>query len=136
MRHAIGELMARSKREIPHYYLASTIDMTTATAWLRLHNADVPVAQRLVASALLFKAVALFSREFPELNGHFVDGQFRPADTVRLGIPVSLRRGGLLTPVIDRADELAPADLMSQLRDVVARAKAAGCAAASSPSRP
>ena len=27
MRHAIGELMARSKREIPHYYLATTIDL-------------------------------------------------------------------------------------------------------------
>ena len=34
MREAIGALMARSKKEIPHYYLQTTIDMHAALAWL------------------------------------------------------------------------------------------------------
>jgi pyruvate dehydrogenase E2 component (dihydrolipoamide acetyltransferase) len=124
MRRAIGELMARSKREIPHYYLATTIDMTSALAWLREHNAGLAVADRVVPSALLFKATALAAHSFAEMNGHFVDGEFRPSGTVRLGIPVALRGGGLLTPAIEGADTLSPGELMAQLRDLVNRAKA------------
>ena len=44
MRAAIAAAMSRSKREIPHYYLASTLDVTSATAWLAAHNAKVPPA--------------------------------------------------------------------------------------------
>ncbi len=124
MRRAIGDLMARSKREIPHYYLATTIDMTSALAWLREYNAGLAVADRVVPSALLFKATALAAHSFAEMNGHFVDGEFRPSGTVRLGIPVALRGGGLLTPAIEGADTLSPGELMAQLRDLVNRAKA------------
>ena len=34
MRQTTGALMARSKREIPHYYLATTVDLCAALAWL------------------------------------------------------------------------------------------------------
>lgn len=34
MRKAIAAAMARSKREIPHYYLATDIDMSAVSAWL------------------------------------------------------------------------------------------------------
>ena len=43
MRKAIGALMARFKREIPHYYLSTTIDMSTAIAWLEQANAERPI---------------------------------------------------------------------------------------------
>ena len=39
MRAAIGDLMARSKREIPHYYLTQSIDLRTAMEWMREVNA-------------------------------------------------------------------------------------------------
>ncbi len=42
MRQAIGAAMARSKREIPHYYLGTTIDMSQAMAWLQTENARHP----------------------------------------------------------------------------------------------
>ena len=38
MRRVIAAAMARSKREIPHYYLASTIDMKNALDWLAAEN--------------------------------------------------------------------------------------------------
>jgi pyruvate dehydrogenase E2 component (dihydrolipoamide acetyltransferase) len=38
MRRAIAAAMARSKREIPHYYLGTSIDMSNALAWLRAEN--------------------------------------------------------------------------------------------------
>ena len=46
------------RREIPHYYLASTVDLGPATAWLAERNASRPVAQRLLPAVLFVKATA------------------------------------------------------------------------------
>ena len=43
MRRAIGNLMARSKREIPHYYLEEDIELTHTMAWLAHYNERVSV---------------------------------------------------------------------------------------------
>ena len=59
MRDAIARLMARSKREIPHYYLGTEIDFSRARNWLDEANAERPVADRLLPAVLLIKAVAL-----------------------------------------------------------------------------
>ncbi|HSW34681.1 MAG TPA: biotin/lipoyl-containing protein, partial [Steroidobacteraceae bacterium] len=59
MREAIAAAMSRSKREIPHYYLSTTLDVTPAADWLAAHNAAAPVTGRLLFPALLIKSVAL-----------------------------------------------------------------------------
>jgi len=63
-------------------------------------------------------------RAFPDLNGHWVDGGFDPADRVHLGVAVSLRGGGLVAPAIHDADTLSLDDTMAALSDLVARARA------------
>jgi pyruvate dehydrogenase E2 component (dihydrolipoamide acetyltransferase) len=123
MREAIGALMARGKREIPHYYLRTTIDLATSLAWLRERNAAVGVEQRAVPAVLLLKAAALAVREVPEVNGFFVDGRFEPSQHVHLGVAISLRGGGLVAPAIHDADQLDLAGLMTALKDLVARAR-------------
>jgi len=123
MRDAIGALMARSKREIPHYYLRNTVDLTRALAWLTERNAARGVGDRLVPAALLLKAAALAARKVPQVNGSYVDDAFRPADHVHLGVAVSLRGGGLVAPAIHDADQLGLDALMAALKDVVARAR-------------
>jgi pyruvate dehydrogenase E2 component (dihydrolipoamide acetyltransferase) len=62
----------------------------------------------------------------PELNGHWVDGGFRPAGGIDLGVVVSLRRGGLLTPTIAGADALSVDQTMAALRTMVAGARSGG----------
>ncbi|MFP3901281.1 MAG: 2-oxo acid dehydrogenase subunit E2, partial [Acidimicrobiia bacterium] len=123
LRRAIGRLMSRSNREIPHYHLATTIDMATALDWLRAANERRPVAERLLPGALLLKATALAATEVPAMNGHWDDG-FRPSSAVHLGVAVSLRGGGLVTPALRDADRLTLDELMAALRDVVGRARA------------
>ncbi|MFK0246047.1 dihydrolipoamide acetyltransferase family protein [Amycolatopsis azurea] len=123
LRQAIAGLMARSKREIPHYYLSTTIDLEPATDWLREHNLQVPVTERIVPAALLLKAAAVAAARVPELNGHWIDDAFRPADGVCLGVAVALRGGGLVAPAIAGADRLPLPDMMRRLRDLVARAR-------------
>jgi pyruvate dehydrogenase E2 component (dihydrolipoamide acetyltransferase) len=123
MRQAIARLMARSKREIPHYYVSNTVDMTSALSWLRERNRELDVSERLVPAALLLKAAALAARRVPGLNGYWVDDQFSPAGPVHLGLAISLRGGGLLTPAIHNAADLRLDELMTQMRDLVSRAR-------------
>ncbi|XAS64421.1 dihydrolipoamide acetyltransferase family protein [Micrococcaceae bacterium Sec5.8] len=124
LRRAIGALMSRSKKTIPHYYLSTTLDLRAAVSWMQSVNAQRPVASRLVPSALLLKAAALAAKEVPEVNGFYDDGGFRPSAAVHLGIAVALRQGGLVAPAIHDADTLPVDVLMEQLRDLVSRARA------------
>ncbi len=124
MRGAIARAMARSKREIPHYYLAHDLDFSTAQAFLREHNEAVPVTQRILPAALLLKATAVAVRHTPELNGFWIEDEVRRSDAVHLGVAISLRGGGLVAPAIHDADERTLDDLMSALRDLVNRARA------------
>ncbi|MCX7892669.1 MAG: 2-oxo acid dehydrogenase subunit E2 [Burkholderiales bacterium] len=124
MRDAIAAAMARSKREIPHYYLGTTIDMSRALAWLATANAKLPVTERLLAGVLLVKAAALALREVPELNGFWIDGRAQASASIHAGIAISLRGGGLVAPAIHDADKLTLAALSQRLTDLVARARA------------
>ena len=123
MRRAIGNLMAKSKQTIPHYYLSTTIDLRAAMDWMQATNAGRPVAERLVPAALILKAAARAARDVPDMNGFFTDGAFSPSEAVHLGVAVALRKGGLVTPAIHDADTLALDELMSRLRDLVSRAR-------------
>jgi pyruvate dehydrogenase E2 component (dihydrolipoamide acetyltransferase) len=72
----------------------------------------------------MLKAVAAAAVAVPELNGEWIDGAFRPGDGVHLGVAVSMRDGGLLTPTIRDADRKSLTDVMADLRDIVNRARA------------
>ena len=124
MRHAIGALLARSKREIPHYYLGTHVDMSRALTWLEAENGKVGVAERILPAAVVLRAVALAVGEVRDLNGFWVDDAFHPVDRVHLGVAISLREGGLIAPAIHDADRKDAHELMADLRDLVARARA------------
>ena len=124
MRQAIGAAMARSKREIPHYYLSTTIDMSRALAWLTQENLKRSVEDRLVYGVLLVKAVALALRQFPELNGFWVAGTPTPKPDIHVGVAISLRGGGLVAPAIHDTDRLSLGELMKSFRDLIQRARA------------
>lgn len=124
MRQAVAAAMARSKREIPHYYLSTDIDMSRARAWLVAENEKRPTSERILMAALELKAVALALREVPELNGFWIDGAPRTADAVHLGVAISLRKGGLVAPAIHDADKRTVGDLMIALADLSQRARA------------
>jgi pyruvate dehydrogenase E2 component (dihydrolipoamide acetyltransferase) len=124
MRKVIAAAMARSKREIPHYYLGAQIDMSRAVAWLAAGNAKRPVTARLLHAVLLLRAVALATREVPEMNGFWRDGQFRPGPGVHVGVAISLRQGGLVAPAIHDVDGKSLEQLMRELLDLVKRTRA------------
>lgn len=123
MRTAIANLMSRSNTEIPHYHVTQTMDLAAAMAWLRAHNATLPVAKRVLPAALFLRATVLAAAAVPDLNGHWVDGALRRAAQVDLGVAIALRGGGLVTPAIADAGALGIDELMAGLADLVSRAR-------------
>jgi pyruvate dehydrogenase E2 component (dihydrolipoamide acetyltransferase) len=124
MRRTIAAAMARSKREIPHYYLSTTIDMSNAMAWLAEENLKRPVVDRLLYGVLLIKAVALALHEVPELNSVWKDEKLNLCTEINVGVAISLRQGGLVAPALLRTDKLNLDELMKNFRDLVKRARA------------
>ncbi len=124
MRQAIAASMTRSKREIPHYYLSQTIDLSAADAFVTAQNRDRPPETRLLMAALFVKAVAKALRKFPELNGFFENDHFTPSKAVHVGLAINLRGGGLVAPAIHDADTLSLDDVMTTMRDLIMRVKA------------
>lgn len=124
MRKSIAAAMSRSKREIPHYYLADEILLDKALTWLADRNAERPITERILPAVLQLKAVAVAAQRFGEFNGFWRDDGFEGASAVHVGVAISLRGGGLVAPAIHNVAEKNLYDLMGGLTDLVARARA------------
>ncbi|MDE2467085.1 MAG: 2-oxo acid dehydrogenase subunit E2 [Alphaproteobacteria bacterium] len=124
MRRAIAAAMAKSKREIPHYYLATNIDVSRAQDWLTQTNTTREPDARLLMATLTLKAVALALRKYPKFNGFYDQLRgFTAADCIHIGTAIAIRGGGLISPAIHDCDKLSLDEMMVKLRDLVARAR-------------
>ena len=123
MRRVIAATMERSKREIPHFYLSSTLDLEPALAWLGERNRAVSVEERVLPAALFLKAVARAARAIPEANARWTGERVEPVADVHVAMAISLRGGGLVAPAVHHVDRLSLAELMARLGDVAGRAR-------------
>jgi pyruvate dehydrogenase E2 component (dihydrolipoamide acetyltransferase) len=124
MRKAIAAAMSRSKREIPHFYVSQTIDLTPAAQWLEAANADRRPSERLLMGALFVRASALAAARIKAVNGHYTNDAHVSSDTVHAGVAVALRGGGLVAPPVFDAQDKTVDETMAAMRDLVTRARA------------
>lgn len=123
IRRAIALAMAKSNREIPHYYLETSIDMQVALRWLEEANRQRPIKDRILPAALLLKAVARALAQVPELNGFWVDDELRPSEAIHIGVAIALRQGGLIAPAVHHVDLKSVDEVMAALRDLITRTR-------------
>lgn len=124
MRHAIAAAMARSKQEIPHYYLSTQINLRCATEWLADTNRSRKPEKRLLMNVLLLKAVVQAVKAYPRFNGFYLKDGFMQAQGVHIGPAIAIRGGGLIAPAIHDCDQKSLDEIMIALRDLVARVRA------------
>ena len=112
MRQAIGKTMAYSKSTIPHFYVATEIDMTDAEIWRK--NLAETDAIKLSVTDLFVKAAADALTQYPALNAS-LDGDTTVIvhDTVNIGLAVGTD-DGLVVPVIPNADQAFLTDLADE----------------------
>lgn len=123
MRQAVAFAMARSKREIPHYYLSEEISMKNALDFMEAHNSKSSVSERLLPAVFLIKAVAIAVRDVPEMNGLFVNDTFTIKEVVNPGFAISLKGGGVIPPAIFDAGSKSLVQIMNDLKDLVQRVR-------------
>ncbi len=122
IRMAVAAAMSKSNREIPQYYLTTTIDMDKAIHWLSETNAKRAIQDRILTVVLFIKAVALALKKVPELNAIWENGLILKNE-IHIGFVVSLRSGGLMIPAVHDADKKNLSEIMSSLNDLIERAR-------------
>jgi pyruvate dehydrogenase E2 component (dihydrolipoamide acetyltransferase) len=123
MRRAIAAAMARSNREIPHYYLETRIDMSRPLRWLDSENQKRSIRERILPAVLLIKGVARALADVPELNGYWKDDELQKMEAVHAGFAISIRRGGLIVPAIHDVNRRSLDEIMAALHDLIPRAR-------------
>jgi pyruvate dehydrogenase E2 component (dihydrolipoamide acetyltransferase) len=127
MRAAIGAAMTRAKREIPHLYLATTVDLARLSTWLGAENERRAVTERLLPAVLFIKAVARACVEVPALNGFWsAERGFVSGSGTHIGCAIALRGGGLVAPALHDVAGKTLDVVARELGDLVQRARAGG----------
>ena len=120
MRRTVAVRMAEAKREIPHFYVTSEIDMGDA---LRLvESLQKRVQQRVTVTHVILKAVALALAEHPRVNGRWADGAVEIGDAINIGIAVAVEEG-LIVPVVHGCERLSLLRLAAEAQAAVGRAR-------------
>lgn len=123
MRRAISQRMMHSLSSSAQMTGFGRIDMAAATAWratLLAHEAQLGV--RITFTDLVLKACACALRDIPEVNAYIEGDDVVQLGEVNLGLAVSVE-GGLLVPVIHRADQLSLVDICRARQAVVDKAR-------------
>ncbi|MDQ3665342.1 MAG: 2-oxoglutarate dehydrogenase, E2 component, dihydrolipoamide succinyltransferase [Acidobacteriota bacterium] len=124
MRKKIAEHMVQSRRTSAHVTTVYEIDMT-AIAKLRDQHKDSFLKQtgaKLTFMPFIFQAVNKALRKFPVFNAQVSADQIIYKRDINLGMAVALD-GGLIVPVIKRADDLSISGLARAANDLAERAR-------------
>ncbi|WP_353642334.1 pyruvate dehydrogenase complex dihydrolipoamide acetyltransferase [Mesorhizobium sp. WSM2239] len=131
MRKTIARRLVEAKSTIPHFYLTLDCELDALLALRSQLNAAAPVkktdkgevpAYKLSVNDLIIKAMALALRDVPTANVSWTESamvQHRHAD---VGVAVSIP-GGLITPIVRKADEKTLSVISNEMKDMAARAR-------------
>lgn len=121
MRRTIAARMEKSKREIPHFYVRTEVDVGELMKLYETIRRD-ELVPGLTVTHLLLRAIALTMPDHPRLNALWVDDSIQLVDDVNIGIVVALD-DGLLVPVLKRAQTLCLRDIVEQTRALIERTR-------------
>ncbi|MEM1367105.1 MAG: dihydrolipoamide acetyltransferase family protein [Cyanobacteria bacterium P01_H01_bin.15] len=103
---------------VPVFRVAYTIDTTALDA---LYKQIKP--KGVTMTALLAKAVAMTLRKHPIVNARFSDAGINYPSSINVAVAVAMPDGGLITPVLQQADQIDIYSLSRTWKDLVARSR-------------
>src|SRR6188474_3143148 len=128
MRRTIATRLAEAKQTIPHFYLTADLDAGRLIAMREEANAAAPKdktgqpAFKLSLNDFIIKAWAAALQRIPAANAVWAGDRilrFRNSD---IGIAVALE-GGLITPVVRKAESKSVTAISAEMRDLADRAR-------------
>ncbi len=122
-RLVLSQLMTKSKKEIPHYYLKQRVNLDTFLRELDEKNKNLSPEDRILRPLVFLKAIILALRDFKEFNAHFDGETIKIFDNINLGVVLSLKHQGVIVPAILESENLPLKKLQDKLFDLDERAQ-------------
>jgi pyruvate dehydrogenase E2 component (dihydrolipoamide acetyltransferase) len=127
MRKTIAKRLQESKQTIPHFYVTVDVELDALLALRSQLNKAAPVkddkpAYKLSVNDMVIKALALALRDVPDANVSWTDEAMVKHRHADVGVAVSIP-GGLITPIVRRAEEKTLSAISNEMKDLGARAK-------------
>jgi len=129
MRSAIARRMVAAKQSIPHFYLSADtaigrlLELRETANATASKNEDGSPAFKLSVTDLLIKAWAAALQRVPLANSVFAMDRILRFAHCDIGVAVAID-GGLIAPVIRRADVKSLSEISKEMKDLTARARA------------
>ncbi|OAV49919.1 pyruvate dehydrogenase complex dihydrolipoamide acetyltransferase [Rhizobium sp. WYCCWR10014] len=127
MRKTIARRLVESKQTIPHFYVSVDCELDALLALRAQLNDAAPrkdnaPAYKLSVNDMVIKAMALSLRDVPDANVSWTDSNLVKHKHADVGVAVSIP-GGLITPIIRKAEEKTLSTISNEMRDLGKRAK-------------
>ncbi|MEO9336874.1 pyruvate dehydrogenase complex dihydrolipoamide acetyltransferase [Mesorhizobium sp. SB112] len=131
MRKTIARRLVEAKTTIPHFYLTLDCELDALLALRKQLNDAAPVkktekgdvpAYKLSVNDLVIKAMALALRDVPTANVSWTESAMVQHKHADVGVAVSIP-GGLITPIVRKADEKTLSVISNEMKDLAARAR-------------
>ena len=127
MRKTIARRLVEAKSTIPHFYLTLDCEIDALLALRKQLNDAAPViddkpAYKLSVNDMVIKAMALALRDVPAANASWTDANMVMHKHSDVGVAVSIP-GGLITPIVRRAEEKTLSVISNEMKDLAGRAR-------------
>jgi len=131
MRKTIARRLVEAKSTIPHFYLTLDCEIDALLALRKQLNDAAPMvkteegekpAYKLSVNDMIIKAWALALKAVPESNASWTESAMVKHKHADVGVAVSIP-GGLITPIVRRADEKTLSVISNEMKDLAARAR-------------
>jgi pyruvate dehydrogenase E2 component (dihydrolipoamide acetyltransferase) len=123
MRKTIARRLTDAKRDIPHFYLTVDCELDALIVLRQQLNDKAPDGVKLSVNDFVIRASALALKRLPEVNAAWAGDRIARFTNIDISIAVAID-GGLITPIIRKADTLGLAEVSNRMRDLGGRAKA------------
>lgn len=127
MRRSIAQHMTQSVAVAPHVTTVFEADLTAIVAQREAHRAALEAdGVKLTYTAYFIRATVAALQAVPEVNSRWHDDALELFEDCNIGIATALPDGGLILPVIHRAQTLDLRATAERLNDLTQRARADG----------
>lgn len=122
MRKTIARRLTQSKQTVPHFYLTVDVNLDALMEMRATLNGRAGADYKLSVNDFVIKAVAVALKRKPDANAAWGgDKVFRFKD-VDISVAVAIE-GGLITPIVRRADQKGLATISNEMKDLAKRAR-------------
>lgn len=125
MRKIIAQRLSEAKRNIPHFYLTIDCRIDSLLETRKKLNSNAPEGERgyhISVNDFVVRAVALALRQVPAANASWTEQAVLIYHDVDVAVAVAAP-GGLITPVVRRADAKGLGVISNEIKELSARAK-------------